>query len=419
MPYNCEECDILGARMNSIFQIRLCEECVNNSKYKLICKSDAIKKYRLSKSDFENNNFIEKYCKNPYYKSGPPMTLYFNHEIITWFLIKYNNLITEILQLTNPLDNIEDTINKVINHYANIKLKNKNKTLEKILKKSNNDLDDFPIKIQDKIASAKNNVEVERIIESWNRTIKLSQVLKSSNIGEYIELDICKNYINNINITSNEYDIRDKIIQMLDKKIAVKNAINKYKLPKKKYIDLYNNFINSTNNDIYNLITIIQNKELRLNILESKLKLKELKLRSDSVLCSDYLNGSDKLSVDEIVDIMEQMNWFFSNTNYSSYMKNYKEYNKYQDYSDEYESDYEYIKIKKLEYSNRKTNYAKKQSIIEWIRNGKKGIKSPESLNNLINLIENDTNNPKIKNIKNIRNNCNNIYTSKCITRSM
>ena len=47
MPYNCEECNELGARLNSIIGIRLCEKCVNSDKYKLICKSDAIKKYKF------------------------------------------------------------------------------------------------------------------------------------------------------------------------------------------------------------------------------------------------------------------------------------------------------------------------------------------------------------------------------------
>lgn len=43
----------------------------------------------------------------------------------------------------------------------------------------------------------------------------------------------------------------------------------------------------------------------------------------DSVLCSNYIAGSGEYTCDELVDIMEQMNWFFTKTNYSSYSKQY------------------------------------------------------------------------------------------------
>jgi hypothetical protein len=57
MPYNCENCKESGARMNSIFKIRLCNICFNSYKYRLICKSKAQSQYLLLKSDFNNNNY--------------------------------------------------------------------------------------------------------------------------------------------------------------------------------------------------------------------------------------------------------------------------------------------------------------------------------------------------------------------------
>ena len=396
MPYNCEECNELGARLNSIIGIRLCEKCVNSDKYKLICKSDAIKKYKLSKTDFDNNNFEEMYCKNPHYRSGPVMTLYYENEIINFFINKYNNLIRNTLLIDNPHNNIENTIAKVKNYYDDIKNNNKDKKINKILKKYDYEIDNLPNKIFDKVIIAKSSAEVERILISWDKEQKLYDVLKSSDIEEYITIPLCQNYItNNIDTTiyKNVFDIRDKIKHMLYNKEQVKQAIIDHKLPKKKYLDIYNNYICEGDKDIIELVNLIKDKEYRFQTLTKLLNAKELTLRSDSVLCSKYLNGSDEKTVEEVVQIMDEMNWFFQNTNYSINMRLYDENrrnNRRHNYYRNYDSDdEEYRQQEKEEYLKNKSDYVKKQSIKEWIIHGKNSKTFPPiSLNDFINQIE-------------------------------
>jgi hypothetical protein len=54
-----------------------------------------------------------------------------------------------------------------------------------------------------------------------------------------------------------------------------------------------------------------------------KLKLRGLVLRSDSILCYNFISGNNEYTCDEVVDIMEQMEWFFTNTPYSTYSEQY------------------------------------------------------------------------------------------------
>jgi len=119
MPYNCEDCNQPGARMNLIFGIRLCKNCNCLPQYKLICKSKAMDKYFLNKNDLEHNyNISKEYSvSNPYNKSGPPMTLYLEQQIQQIFLQKYYDLINNILKISNPEDNIDNVIFRIKNYY--------------------------------------------------------------------------------------------------------------------------------------------------------------------------------------------------------------------------------------------------------------------------------------------------------------
>lgn len=134
------------------------------------------------------------------------------------------------------------------------------------------------------------------------------------------------------------------------------------------------------------------------------------------MLCSNYIGGSVEYTCDELIDIMEQMNWFFTKTNYSSYSKQYdnERYearkSSYYDYgyrygetlhyygsrkyyydSDSDDSDdsdyYESREREKQEYNKRKSEYVKKRCLKEWIGNGKRGT-YPQCLIPLIEQVE-------------------------------
>ena len=410
MPYNCEDCGNEKAKMNMMLEIRLCPDCADSFKYKLICKSNAIEKYNLTKSDFNNYPYKEFLCKNPH-KSSSIMTLYLESEVFQLFFSKHENLITNELGILNPEIDIPKTVSQVLNHIKQIKLTLKQNKFDKILDKHNVVLNKLPQWVQIELNLTNTAAEYDRIISSYLRYKKIYSILKSYNIEKYINIKISHDYIYGY---SDDKELKPEqipylILFMLNKKKLLKNAIVKYNLPPitdSKYKNLYLEYVNSTDtsqnftisNDLDTLVQFIQDKEFRSNELITKLKARGLELRSDSVLCSKYLSGDDQYDVDEIVDIMEQMKWFFSNTNYSEFTRLYDEkqrkfkYNNYRNYEydsdDSDDSDESDFENKKNIYNKNKSNYAKKQSIIEWIKTGKNGIPPPLSLNQMIAQIE-------------------------------
>lgn len=480
MPYECEECGKLGARLNSLFDIRLCVDCVSSSKYKLICKSKALSKYLLTKADLENfEELLEEYLvKNPHYKSGPPMTLYLESEIQKIFLSKYYEVIKKIfnkfiLDNVNDCDYIQNEIidkiknsdldelnldhiikvlnNKmdlIINNVSNYLKEQKNMSKEdkfyKILDKYNIvNIVDLPKWVQIELNESKSIAEYERILSSYFRFVKLHKLLKKEKLVEYLDHKICHDYIYQKDKRIILEQIPYIIKFMLEKKKLFKEEIKKNKINISKYSYIISKFINSyeseielisnahnknktIENDLDTLIEYInkneneiKQKKIRKKELETKLELRNLVLRSDSVLCSNYIEGSNEYTSDEIVDIMEQMNWFFNNTKYSQYSKQYddEQYEKkkfnwydhndiyyhksrkyYDSYSDsDFDSDYyESEKMSRQNYNKIKSEYVKKKCLKEWILNGKKGI-FPQSLIPLIEQIENEINDEKIK----------------------
>ena len=360
MPYNCEECGELGARMNALFEIRLCINCVDSLKYKLICKSKAQSEFILTKSDFNNYPYKEFYAKNPHYKSGPYMTLYFESDIHNLFLNKYNDLIHNNLNIFN-LDlheNIEYVKQSVINYLKNQKISKKQQKYQKILTKYNIIFDDLPEWMKDKLDKSKNFIFYEFNLSSYLRFIQLRKLLKQEKLIEYLDHTICHNFIYQTNTTINIVQIPSIIRFMLDKKKIIKNAIKTYNIPSIKYKQLISNYINSfeTNitiktisNDLNTLIYYITEKEKRINELVDGLKAKGLELRSDSVLCSKYIEGSNEYSCEEIINIMEQMNWFFCHTKYSQYSKQYDYENR--QYDSDYYQEYNYYHKYNINYS--------------------------------------------------------------------
>lgn len=398
MPFNCEDCKVLGARLSNIVNKRLCENCASNKQYKTICKSDVIKNYKLTKIDLENYPYRTVECRNPVYRCASPMILYFELEIKRYFIEKYENIINNVLNIELLDEDIK--IENVIKYLKTIKSKKKQNIFEKILNKLEVSLDDLPNKIINKLENAKNSVEYEKIIKYHLREEKLYNYLKQFNQEEYIRLPICIDYIQE-NKQYRLEQVKSIIDYMLRKQQLVREAINIENIPKKKYSELFNNFINSiTDNDLEKLINFIKDKENRFQILTTKLKENSLILRSDSMLCNNYLNGSDRYTIDYIINTMVEMNWFFTNTNYSFYTKKYdnikkqERYHDYQNYGYIYrnyesdDSDDEFRQEERQEYNKNKSIHAKEEAINEWIHKGKIGIKPPNTLNKMIEDIE-------------------------------
>jgi hypothetical protein len=428
MPYECEDCKQMGARMNSLFEIRLCNDCSDSFKYKLICKSKALDDYLLTKSDLDNNiNPPKEYLvKNPHYKSGPPMTLYLESEIQQIFLSKYDNLINNVLDIPNRQNlnlndnsDIKNIVQMISDFNEEKKHLKKQEKYDKILNKYNiEDETHLPDWVQDKLLDSKSVSEYERIIANYFRFTKLLKLLKEEKLSKYIDHKVCHDYIYQNAKTIKLEQIPIIIRFMLRKKNLIKNQVLKHNIPTSKYSSVISEYINSydsdsnsydekysiktISNDLDMLVEYIVGTETRTNELANGLKSRGLALRADSVLCSNYIKNKSEYELEQIIDIMEQMEWFFTNTKYSIYMKEYDRYNGYDRY-DGYDRDrYNYkwgydsddLEQQKQDYNKNKSETVKKKCLKEWILNGKKGI-YPISLNPQIEMIEKELENEK------------------------
>jgi hypothetical protein len=269
MPYKCEECDFVGVKINHIIEKRLCKDCLLSNKYKLICKSEVKKIYKFNDNDFLNYPYKEIYVNNPYYRNAAGMTLFYEKDVKRYFLNKHNDIIVNKLNINNiNLDNINfDNINdenintifeQLVNYFEDIKNNNNKIKLDKILKKYDIDKDYLPSKIINNILQIESSKGMDKIIQNFLREEDLIKILKQHKLEEYINLNICKDFIEGkLNVKS--YEIKDKINMMLTKKEQIKELIKENNLPKKKFIYFYNNFINSDNNDINKLLLFIKN----------------------------------------------------------------------------------------------------------------------------------------------------------------
>lgn len=109
------------------------------------------------------------------------------------------------------------------------------------------------------------------------------------------------------------------------------------------------------NKTILEVVETWTNRDLRKSDLEKRLKEHGLFLRNDSQLCSWYVEGgieylnkmykSEELTVESLVEIMVEMDFLFSKTNYNGIFRNlsyaYREYYD-NDYEDDYEDEYNY-----------------------------------------------------------------------------
>lgn len=419
MPYNCEDCGELGARMNTLFEIRLCSNCLNSPKYKLICKSKVLNLYKLTEKDLNDyeNPPKEYLVKNPHYSSSSPMILYQQKQIEQVFLWKYEELIKE-LSIQEPLANIEETSYKIEEYKEEKKQLKKQENYRKTLNKYNIESEeDLPMWILNKLYNVKSKAEYERTIIGYLRFKQLYKLMKQEKLIKYVDHKICHDFIYQKDKSLKLEQIPNIIRFMLNKKSLIAQAVKINKIDKNKYADLISEYINSfepnqlypkITNDVELLVDYIINKEnnekqinLKTNELVNKLKSRGLELRSDSVLCSNYIRGSNEYTIDEIVDIMEQMNWFFTYTNYSYYCREYdkKKYeqrinNYYYDCRDHYDlddsNDSNYRKsreIEKQEYNKSKSDYAKRKSLKEWMINGETDF-YPKSLKPLVEEIQ-------------------------------
>ena len=238
MPYNCEECNVIGAKLNNLVEKRLCRDCLISDKYRMICKSEVKNQYNYNNNDFENYPYQIIYTNNPLYKCASSMNLFYEKEIKKYFIEKHKNIIIKnINQLNYELnyklgnnivinDNVIDyenlsneIINSLVKHIEEYIETEKENKKEILLNKL---LDKYDITKEELTASVLQEIEyssiknLKHIIMCFARKRELLEMLKKHNIENHITMKICSDFINGI-IEDKAYEVKDKIKIYLEK----------------------------------------------------------------------------------------------------------------------------------------------------------------------------------------------------------
>lgn len=99
----CDECNEQKGRNSDIFDMRLCSDCFKLDKYKTICKTTVLKKYKLTQNDIKDIESFE--VTNPMFKKAAPMVLF--------KLADIENLFCDIQNIKNTTKAIEKRISKI------------------------------------------------------------------------------------------------------------------------------------------------------------------------------------------------------------------------------------------------------------------------------------------------------------------
>ena len=235
MPYNCEECNVIGAKLNNLIEKRLCKDCLKSDNYILICKSMVKSKYNYNNNDFENYPYRVIYTNNPFYKSASGMNLFYEKEIKKYFIEKHKAIIIKnIDELNHKLgyNNIiindndidyenlcNETINSLVKHieeYIEIEKENKKEILLNKL------LDKYDIIREELTASVLEEIEyssiknLKNIVLCFARRRELLEMLKKYHIEDCITMKICKDFIDG-KIEDKAYEVKDKIKIYIEK----------------------------------------------------------------------------------------------------------------------------------------------------------------------------------------------------------
>ena len=234
MPYNCEECNVIGAKLNNLVEKRLCKDCLSSDKYNLICKSMVKSNYNFNNNDFENYPYEVIYTKNPHYRCATSMRLFYEKDIKKYFIEKYkavviknideiNHKLNNNIIINNNVINYENLSNEIINslvkhieEYIEIEKENKKEILlNKLLDKYDITNEELPASVLEEIeySSIKN---LKNIVLCFARKRELLEMLKKHNIENHITMKICSEYIKG-EIEDKAYEVKDKIKIYLEK----------------------------------------------------------------------------------------------------------------------------------------------------------------------------------------------------------
>lgn len=175
--------------------------------------------------------------------------------------------------------------------------------------------------IQIKKPKGKSNAMKKRI-EQLDKA--LNKVIPIKDHQWITQLDICRNFLKNgsdgINTLKTKFKQYNDFHDFIHKELSeIQRSIIQYEF--KNYFNDFTIDQQNTKNNIIQYCNRKEQSEIRRLKLTTELEKHGLILRSDSELCDQYIEGSID-DIENVVYIMQQMNFLFKYTNYSSIIKN-------------------------------------------------------------------------------------------------
>jgi hypothetical protein len=372
------------------------------------CKSTAMNYYHLNLNDLSlvPNNTVP----NPHYRSSSDMILYKRFDLYIAMLKKYGApdgydlMIRKKEKLKN--DKISKKKGKLLEHDIDIE-----KYKEYCDKYIANKLS--LIKLRNIINVIENR---QKVIDEKLRENELDKSLGICQYNKYV-----KDGLGDINT------IIQKLKGRKIRKTAIDTKLQENDLDKTIYIKIYNGYIKEGKrriDDVINILKGIKDRTNKINFanlvkddygtinnyimkggdindvialynrkndLIKELDKHGLKLRNDSVICDNFIRYNDN-NIDKVVNIMIEMDWLFTNTDYAYQMMEF--------------------------HGNaiNRSNKAKKQAIKNWYRKNKNIDQLPINIKTILqNIIIQSEKKPKQQKSHEIKCICGNIGSNKCI----
>lgn len=350
----CDKCDKAISKGN---KSGFCLEC----KYKTISRTNVKKLYKLTDDDLDDHDAELN-----------------SYDIIVRGTAGIKYFPDEIEKLVTKICNNLDESNKADK-------KKKDKLMANILKKNNKK--ELESSLGEKYYECTKNDKIHDLIQNYinlsSDNKKVKDDIKKKILTIYDDLKnaekIKKQYIDMIDTTIKKRYTQDFITKLIKKggkisptsvMLCIKETDTYNKLTQNVIPEL-NDEKSLLKSDIFDKFDVhakqyvinVSEQDERKTVLIEKLAQKGLVLRDDSKLCQYYIEGDvtrvmarteikNINSVDDVVDIMDEMNFYYTKTNYETvhkkimyrYNDHHRHYNRYEffDYTDDYDSDYEY-----------------------------------------------------------------------------
>ncbi len=257
--YDTSTCSKCHLNKYKITSFGICTKCINT--YQFITATDAKKEWKLNDDDLEELNVYEKW-HNTYRKT---IRLFLRKDVKLYAIIKYGGP-ASYLNFIRKSHGISKSKQKRID------------SLTVVAKDIDKHSTKFQLCCSDYLANGSGGIKsVKQKLSRWD-------------------------------------DFEKIMLKFTDEDIELLKTYNELSFLQTGFV---NGFVVNIEEEIQHKITIIKNKIQRKNNLITKLNACGLQFRHDSKICRQYLDGA-RDDLDTIIEIMQEMNFFFSQTKYQS-----------------------------------------------------------------------------------------------------